>query len=382
MSVGDLQSFSYLLPTSLILRGGVKKIKMKILEIENLVTEFQLDSGNIRATDHVSFSLERGKVLGVVGESGCGKTVTALSILRLIDAPGKIVDGRILYYKPTLEIPHPAPPTINLDSIASFMPPAEKIDPVSTGAAIDLLSLSDSELLKIRGKKIAMIFQEPMTSLNPIYTIGNQIEEAILIHQHGSKKEAREKTIEILRRVGISDAERRIDDYPHQMSGGMRQRVMIAMALSCEPEILIADEPTTALDVTIQAQILELMNEIIEEMKMSMILITHDLGVVAETCDDVVVMYAGQVVEEASVQLIFNRPKHPYTIGLLESIPSLKKQEGKFLKAIPGSVPNLAHLRRGCRFKDRCFKAVEACGFDTPPMRYAGNGQQGRCINY
>ncbi len=355
---------------------------MKILEIENLVTEFHLDSGNIRATDHVSFSLERGKILGVVGESGCGKTVTALSILRLIDAPGKIVDGRILYYKPTVEIPHPVPLTINPDSIASFMPPAEKIDPVSTGAAIDLLGLSDSELLKIRGKKIAMIFQEPMTSLNPVYTIGNQIEEAILTHQHGSKKEAREKTIEILRRVGISDAERRIDDYPHQMSGGMRQRVMIAMALSCEPEILIADEPTTALDVTIQAQILELMNEIIEEMKMSMILITHDLGVVAETCDDVVVMYAGQVVEEASAKLIFNRPKHPYTIGLLESIPSLKKQAGKFLKAIPGSVPNLAHLPRGCRFKDRCFKAVEACGFATPPMRYTGNGQQGRCINY
>jgi oligopeptide transport system ATP-binding protein len=324
---------------------------MKILEVQNLVTEFRLSSGVIRAVDDVSFSLEKGKVLGIVGESGCGKTVTALSILRLVDDPGKIVSGKIL------------------------------LDPEGESGGVDLLQLPEKEMLHIRGNKIAMIFQEPMTSLNPVYTVGDQIMEAILLHQGLGKKEAREKTIEILRRVGIPDAEHRVDDYPHQMSGGMRQRVMIAMALSCEPEVLIADEPTTALDVTIQAQILDLIQKIIEEMNMALILITHDLGVVAETCDSVLVMYAGKVVEEAPARILFSRPKHPYTIGLMESIPSLIQKEGLSLKAIQGSVPDLLHLPPGCRFRDRCPRAVAACDNKIPSLRYVGAGQLVRCIN-
>jgi len=357
---------------------------MKILEVENLITEFRLSSGVIRAADEVSFSVERGKVVGLVGESGCGKTVTALSILGLVDYPGQIVGGRILYYsKPPPPLPPPPFLTKTVHEITTpglHQDKGTTADPVTAGWAVDLLNLSEEEMLKIRGNKIAMIFQEPMTSLNPVYTVGNQIMEGILIHQHLPKREARDKTIELLRQVGIPDPERRIQDYPHQMSGGMRQRVMIAMALACEPALLIADEPTTALDVTIQAQILELINTIIEERDMAMILITHDLGVVAETCDEVLVMYAGKVIEQAPVKTLFRHPKHPYTIGLLESIPTLEKHEG-FLKMIPGSVPDLANLPNGCRFIDRCPRAVEACNKKVPEMRNRGGGQWVRCIN-
>ncbi|MFO1518232.1 MAG: ABC transporter ATP-binding protein [bacterium] len=368
---------------------------MKILEVENLVTEFQLTSGTIRAADEVSFSLEKGSVLGIVGESGSGKTVTALSLLRLIDAPGKIADGRILYWDNAPETVPSLPFMVSPEGGASLeiekkekedssqkkkfpweMPDAEK-----EGWAKDLLKLSPSEMLNVRGDKIAMIFQEPMTSLNPLFTVGDQIMEGILAHRFVSRGEARERAMDLLGQVGISDAHRRLNDYPHQMSGGMRQRVMIAMALACEPEILIADEPTTALDVTIQAQILELIQKIIEEKKMTMILITHDLGVVAETCDKVLVMYAGKVVEEAPVDVLFRRPKHPYTIGLLESIPSLGKKQSGPLKMIPGTVPDLLRLPRGCRFVDRCPRASRACGEKLPKLRFKGQGQWARCIN-
>jgi oligopeptide/dipeptide ABC transporter ATP-binding protein len=356
---------------------------MKILEVQNLITEFRLSSGVIRAVDEVNVSLRKGKVLGLVGESGCGKTVTALSILGLVDYPGKITGGRVLYYSvPKEDEPRPFLTKTVHEITASGMEESDQShkDPVSEGVAEDLLSLKEEALRKVRGKKIAMIFQEPMTALNPVFTVGNQIIEGLLVHERLSKKESQERAIELLRQVGIPDAERRIKDYPHQMSGGMRQRVMIAMALACEPEVLIADEPTTALDVTIQAQILELINQIIEDRKMSMILITHDLGVVAETCDDVAVMYAGKVIEQAPVSLIFNRPKHPYTIGLLESIPTLKKGEG-LLKMIPGTVPNLANLPTGCRFIDRCPRAVAACNRKVPELRNRGGGQWVRCIN-
>lgn len=357
---------------------------MILLEIKNLIVEFQLEGRTLRAVDELNFSLEKGKVLGIVGESGSGKSVTALSLLRLIDPPGKISQGRILYYPEGK--PHADLPALegNLD-LAHFDPiflPPRKKRQESSSQGIDLLKLSEREMLKIRGNRIAMVFQDPMTSLNPVYTIGNQIEEAILTHQKSSKKEAREKTIEILRQVGIADAERRIHDYPYQMSGGMRQRVMIAMALSCEPQILIADEPTTALDVTIQAQILELIREIIEARQMSMILITHDLGVVAQTCDSVLVMYAGQGVEQAPSRVLFSRPKHPYTIGLLESIPAFQKVGGARLKTIPGGVPNLLQLPAGCRFQARCPRALPACSMKPIPMRYLGEQQRARCINY
>jgi oligopeptide/dipeptide ABC transporter ATP-binding protein len=355
---------------------------MKILEVENLITEFKLSSGVLRAVDEVSFPVQKGKVLGLVGESGCGKTVTALSILKLVDFPGQISGGRILYYTdPREETPRPfLTKTVHDITSSGAETPPETKDPVEEGRAEDLLVLSDKEIRRVRGRKIAMIFQEPMTALNPVYRVGDQIIEEILAHQKVSKKEARDRTLELLGQVGISDAGRRIEDYPRQMSGGMRQRVMIAMALAGDPELLIADEPTTALDVTIQAQILELFNELIEKRQMSMILITHDLGVVAETCDDVAVMYAGKVIEKAPVERIFNRPKHPYTIGLLESIPSLKKQGGS-LKTIPGSVPDLAHLPTGCRFVERCPRAVGACNRKIPELRPRGGGQWVRCIN-
>ena len=263
--------------------------KMKLLEVQNLVTEFKSEEKSLRAVDEVSFQLKKGQVLGIVGESGCGKSVTALSILRLIDAPGEIKSGNILFYKNPVE-EDPSPFTaLQRETVVEIGIPTEAIskDPVSRGDAIDLLKISEEEMLKIRGNKIAMIFQEPMSSLNPVFTVGEQIVEAIQIHQNLPKKEAYERAVEMLQKVKIPDAHRRIKDYPHQMSGGMRQRVMIAMALSCNPEILIADEPTTALDVTIQAQILELMKEMIHELNMSMILITHDLGVVAQNCYEV-----------------------------------------------------------------------------------------------
>jgi len=306
-----------------------------LLEVKNLKTGFKTDDGHFLAVDDISFKLEEGKTLGIVGESGCGKSVTALSVMRLIPTPpGKIEGGEILFN------------------------------------GKNLLSLSDEEMRKIRGNDIAMIFQEPMTSLNPVFTIGNQIGEAIELHQKGlSKAQIREKTIDMLKLVGIPEPSKRVDDYPHQLSGGMRQRVMIAMALSCNPRLLIADEPTTALDVTIQAQILDLVRKLQKDFKASMILITHDLGVVAETCDDVAVMYAGKIVEYGSVEDIFYRPKHRYTQGLLNSIPHFETGHRlKRLETIPGLVPSMFNLPKGCRFLDRCkFKQAD-CEAGLPAL--------------
>jgi peptide/nickel transport system ATP-binding protein len=307
-----------------------------LLEVKNLKTGFKTDDGHFLAVDDVSFKLEEGKTLGIVGESGCGKSVTSLSVMRLIPTPpGKIEGGEILF------------------------------------DGKNLLTLSDEEMRKIRGNDIAMIFQEPMTSLNPVFTIGNQIGEAIALHQKGlSNAQIRAKTIEMLQLVGIPEPGNRVDDYPHQLSGGMRQRVMIAMALSCNPRLLIADEPTTALDVTIQAQILDLVRKLQKDFNASMILITHDLGVVAETCDDVAVMYAGKIVEYGSVEDIFYRPKHRYTQGLLNSIPHFETGHRlKRLETIPGLVPSMFNLPKGCRFQDRCGFAKDDCQATQPQMR-------------
>jgi oligopeptide/dipeptide ABC transporter ATP-binding protein len=307
--------------------------RMSLLSIKDLSVEFHTEEGIIRAVDGVSFSINKGETLGLVGESGSGKSVTALSIMRLIAKPvGKITQGQIIFQ------------------------------------GDNLLTMRDDQLRKLRGNRISMIFQEPMTSLNPVFTVGDQIMEAIRLHQGLNKKDALDKSIEMLKLVGIPSPEERVFNYPHQLSGGMRQRVMIAMALACKPDLLIADEPTTALDVTIQAQIMELMKQLQDELKMGIILITHDLGVVAETCDRVLVMYAGQIVEEASVLDIFSSPRHPYTLGLLNSVPGyeggedLRGPDGKpRLKTIPGMVPNLLELKDGCRFYDRCFKHENQC---------------------
>jgi oligopeptide/dipeptide ABC transporter ATP-binding protein len=303
----------------------------RILEVRNLQTSFFTEEGELKAVDDVSFSVYSGKTLGIVGESGCGKSVTSLSIMRLIPSPpGRIVGGQILYQ------------------------------------GRDLTRLSMPEMRKIRGNEISMIFQEPMTSLNPVFTIGNQICEAIALHQDLPAREIRNKAIEMLKLVGIPSPEKRVDDYPHQLSGGMRQRVMIAMALSCDPKILIADEPTTALDVTIQAQILDLLRELQAKVGLSLILITHDLGVVAEMADEVVVMYAGRVAEQGKVREIFKNPRHPYTRGLLNSIPTPGK---KRLETIPGIVPNLMHLPQGCRFQERCPYVIAECRGLEPELR-------------
>ena len=324
-----------------------------VLEVKNLKTAFRTEHGELTAVDDVSFSVKPGQTIGIVGESGCGKSVTSLSIMGLIPSPpGRIAGGQILF------------------------------------KGRNLVGLSPSELRKIRGNDISMIFQEPMTSLNPVFTIGNQIEEAVRLHQKLGKKEARAKAIEMLKLVGIPAPETRVDDYPHQLSGGMRQRVMIAMALSCNPAVLIADEPTTALDVTIQAQILELIKGLREKLNMAVVLITHDLGVVAETCDHVVVMYAGRVVEQGTADDIFNRPSHPYTKGLLNSIPSHSRDSSAKkdrLETIPGLVPNLLHLPQGCRFQDRCKRRVEMgnpakCVEVDPPLDpVPGNNHRAAC---
>ena len=305
-----------------------------LLQVRNLQTSFFTPEGEVRAIDGVSFEIREGKTLGLVGESGCGKSVTSLSIMRLIPSPpGKIVGGEILY------------------------------------RGRDLLKLSNEEMRKIRGNEISMIFQEPMTSLNPVFTVGNQIGEAIKLHQGLGKKETRAKTIEMLRLVKIADPESRADAYPHQLSGGMRQRVMIAMALSCNPSLLIADEPTTALDVTIQAQILELMKELQQKIGgMALLLITHDLGVVAEQADEVAIMYAGKIVERSNTRAIFNHPFHPYTVGLLNSLPGATGQKKKRLDAIPGVVPNPLNLPSGCRFRDRCPRAADLCAQTEPEL--------------
>ena len=302
-----------------------------LIQVRNLQTSFFTPEGEVRAIDGVSFEIEEGQTLGLVGESGCGKSVTSLSIMRLIQSPpGKIVGGEILY------------------------------------RGRDLLALNNEEMRKIRGNEISMIFQEPMTSLNPVFTVGNQIGEAIRLHQGLGKRQSREKTVEMLRLVKIADPESRVDAYPHQLSGGMRQRVMIAMALSCNPNLLIADEPTTALDVTIQAQILELMKELQQKIGMALLLITHDLGVVAEQADEVAIMYAGKIVERASTSAIFARPFHPYTVGLLNSLPGTGDKKKKRLDAIPGMVPSPLHLPSGCRFRDRCPKAAGLCAEAEP----------------
>lgn len=320
-----------------------------LLEIKNLSTHFHTAAGLVKAADGISLAIPRGGIVALVGESGCGKSVTAMSILRLIaEPPGKIASGEIWLY-------------------------SKKEKPV------DLLKLSEKEMRRIRGNRIAMIFQEPMTSLNPVFTVGNQIGEAILLHQKVSRKEARRETIAMLKKVGISNPERRTDDYPHQMSGGMRQRVMIAMALSCNPELLIADEPTTALDVTIQAQILDLIKNLVDEMGMSLLLITHDLGIVAEYAKEVIVMYAGKIAEQAPVLELFQNPKHPYTRGLMASIPSLKKKGESRLRTIPGFVPHLARLPKGCSFQERCERVQNDCREFDPILMEGSEKHWVRC---
>jgi peptide/nickel transport system ATP-binding protein len=316
-----------------------------LLQVKNLQTSFFTPEGEVRAIDGVSFEIGEGKTLGLVGESGCGKSVTSLSIMRLIPSPpGKIVGGEIFY------------------------------------RGRDLLRLNNEEMRKIRGNEISMIFQEPMTSLNPVFTVGNQIGEAIRLHQGLGKRETRQKTIDMLRLVKIADPESRVDSYPHQLSGGMRQRVMIAMALSCNPSLLIADEPTTALDVTIQAQILELMKELQQKIGgMALLLITHDLGVVSEQADNVAIMYAGKIVERSSTRAIFNRPFHPYTVGLLNSLPGIGGLKKKRLDAIPGMVPSPLHLPSGCRFRDRCPRAQEICAQTEPPLEEKEPGHTVAC---
>jgi oligopeptide/dipeptide ABC transporter ATP-binding protein len=304
-----------------------------ILELRDLRTWFFTDAGIAPSVDGVSYAIRRGRTLGVVGESGCGKSVTALSVMRLIpNPPGRIVGGQVTF------------------------------------EGRNLASLSEPEMRRVRGNRIGMIFQEPMTSLNPVYTVGNQIMESIQLHLRLPDSEARSMAIEMLRKVGIPSPESRVDDYPHQMSGGMKQRVMIAMALVCNPNLLIADEPTTALDVTIQAQILDLLNELQRSLGMSILMITHDLGVVAEVSDDVAVMYAGKVVERSAAAPLFLSPKHPYTIGLFRSLPSLAGGRGGRLPTIPGMVPSPLEFPTGCRFRTRCPFATADCAQSEPML--------------
>jgi oligopeptide/dipeptide ABC transporter ATP-binding protein len=317
-----------------------------LLDVQGLKTHFFSDDGVSPAVDGVDFHVRRAETLGVVGESGCGKSVTALSIMRLIPVPpGRIVAGRILF------------------------------------EGRDLLELPADQMRTIRGNRISMIFQEPMTSLNPVYTIGNQIAEAVRLHQKLSPQDALDRSLEMLKRVGIPAPERRVHEYPHQLSGGMRQRAMIAMALACNPALLIADEPTTALDVTIQAQILDLMGDLKTELSTAIILITHDLGVIAESAARVVVMYAGKVVEEADVIRIFEEPLHPYTAGLLQSIPRIdqRKTKKERLKEIKGVVPIPSRLPSGCAFHPRCPEVMEICSREAPQLKAAADGHQVRC---
>jgi len=313
-----------------------------VLEIRGLKTQFQSKGGLLTAVDGMDLSLGRGETLGLVGESGCGKSVTALSILQLLAKPaGRIAAGQILF------------------------------------EGRDLVKMSTAEIRRIRGNEISMIFQEPMTCLNPVYTVGFQIQEVLRKHRRMSKHEAVSETVNMLGLVGIPEPAARIDDYPHQLSGGMRQRIMIAMALSCHPKIMIADEPTTALDVTIQAQILDLIRRLKEEIGMSVLLITHDLGVVAEICQQVVVMYAGKMVESAEVEELYGHPVHPYTVGLFKSLPKVGGKQGT-LNPIPGVVPGLLNLPSGCAFRDRCFKSKSVCA-EEPAWREIRPGHKVRC---
>lgn len=316
-----------------------------LLEVKRLKTEFVMEHGVVRAVDDVSFSLEKGEVLAIVGESGSGKSVTSLSVMGLVNEPGRIVGGEILF------------------------------------KGEDLLKKSDREMQKIRGDRISMIFQDPMTSLNPVCRVRELLMETIMLHMRLGKKAAFERAVEMLELVGIPSAEERAGDYPHQMSGGMRQRVMIAMALSCRPELLIADEPTTALDVTIQAQIMDLLQSLRKRLDMSVLLITHDMGVVAETADRVAVMYCGRIVEQASAREIFLSPAHPYTQGLLQSIPRLD-DDRKRLYMIKGAVPNPLHMPRGCAFSDRCERCMEVCRHRMPALTDRGGGRKVRCFLY
>lgn len=316
----------------------------KLLEINNLKTYFFTEEGVVPAIDGVSFSLKRGETLGIVGESGSGKSQTALSIMQLLEVPGRVVGGEIIFN------------------------------------GENLLDKSKKEMRRIRGNDIAMIFQEPMTSLNPVYTVGNQIMENIILHQKLKKKQAREKAIEMLKLVNIPEAEKRIDEYPHQLSGGMRQRVMIAMALSCNPKLLICDEPTTALDVTIQAQILELINELKKKINTSIVMITHDLGVVSEVSENVLVMYGGKAMEYSNVKEIFKNPLHPYTEALIKSIPTIGHKQ-KRLNVIKGMVPNLSNRPKGCLFAPRCEYTKKICEESMPDIIDC-EGRQVRCWKY
>ena len=316
-----------------------------ILEVRNLQTSFKTEAGEIKAVDGVSFDVPKGKTIGIVGESGSGKSITSLTIMRLLAKNGYIKSGEILY------------------------------------KGKDITKLTDKEMRDIRGNQISMIFQEPMTSLNPVFTVGQQISETIRIHKKVSKKEAVNLSIEMLKLVGIPSPEKRIKQYPFELSGGMRQRVMIAMALACDPEILIADEPTTALDVTIQAQILELIRDLQNRLGMSVIMITHDLGVVAETCDYVAVMYAGQVVEYADVRTLFKNPKHPYTLGLLNSLPRHDIDQEKLIP-IKGMVPSPFDMPAGCRFAPRCPVATDICHGKMPELEEKDSKSQIRCWLY
>ncbi|MFY0544819.1 ABC transporter ATP-binding protein [Brevibacillus sp. H7] len=315
-----------------------------ILEIEQLRTRFKTDHGIVNVVDGVDFVIHAGETLGVVGESGCGKSVTSLSIMRLLPPNGS-TEGTIRFN------------------------------------GKNLLALSESEMQSVRGNEISMIFQEPMTSLNPLHTVGKQIEEAIMLHWDVSKAEAKERAIAMLKAVGMPRAEEIYGEYPHQLSGGMRQRVMIAMAMACDPKLIIADEPTTALDVTIQAQILDLMRTLKEKTGTAIMLITHDLGVVAEMCDRVIVMYAGQVVEETDVETLFEEPKHPYTIGLMNSIPDLD-EEREYLETIPGAVPLPHQMPKGCRFAPRCSLAKPICHEQPPDLLKLDDGHKCRCWLY
>ena len=315
-----------------------------LLSVRNLVTEFRTDHGALRAVDDVSFDIPAGATLGVVGESGCGKSVTSLSILRLIQAPGRVAAGQVLF------------------------------------EGRDLLTLPEASMRAVRGARIAMIFQEPMSSLNPVYTVGDQIIESVVLHRRVSKRDAWARAVELLTLVGIPSPAERAHAYPHQLSGGMRQRVMIAMALACDPKLLIADEPTTALDVTIQAQIMELLAGLRARLGMAVMLITHDLGLVAEFAEEVVVMYAGRVVERSPVGALFNAPRHPYTQGLLRSVPSYgDNSRARRLPTIQGVVPDLRALPSGCRFRDRCERAFERCTAEEPRLRELADGRAVRC---
>ncbi|WP_411678372.1 ABC transporter ATP-binding protein [Caproicibacter sp.] len=315
-----------------------------MLSVRNLQTAFHTDAGEVVSVEDVSFDLNPGETLGIVGESGCGKSVTSLSIIRLLGKNGRISKGEIQFENQ------------------------------------DLAKMNEKEMRKIRGGLISMIFQEPMTSLNPVFTIGYQMQETICLHLQMGKKESRAYAIEMLKKVGIPRAESVIDNYPHELSGGMRQRVMIAMALSCKPKLLIADEPTTALDVTIQAQILELMKKLRKESGTSIMLITHDLGVVAEMADRIIVMYAGQVIESADVYTLFDHPAHPYTIGLMNSIPTIDLDDTKRLESITGTVPSMYQKIKGCRFCNRCKYATERCRNEAPPLTQRGEGHLARCF--